>query len=124
MRSLALLLALAAVIPAAAAAAEPETVQHRAAEARGRQLVEKNCGMCHAVGREGASPFSAAPPFRDLGRRYSPDDLAEALAEGIITRHPAMPEFRFTPPEVNDIILYMRSIQTRQSAFADPPPAP
>ena len=42
--------------------------------------------------------------------------MAEALAEGILTGHPAMPEFRFEPTQINDIILYLKSIQTRQHA--------
>jgi mono/diheme cytochrome c family protein len=117
MRNAVLLIALALAVPVAAQAAAPDQ-----AEARGRALVEKNCGMCHAVGRTGVSPFSPAPPFRELGQRYRIDDLAEALAEGIVTGHPAMPQFRFTPAEVNDIIHYMRSIQVRQSAAADLPP--
>ena len=76
--------------------------------------------MCHAVGRSGASPNTAAPPFRDLHQRYPVDSLAEALAEGILTGHPQMPEFRFAPEEVNDIILYLKSIQTEQGAALGP----
>ena len=114
MRVQALLAALVLTLPAGALAAQPQT-----GEARGRALVAKNCAMCHAVGRTGDSPFKPAPPFRDLGQRYKPDDLAEALAEGIITGHPAMPEFRFSPAEVNDIIKYLKSIQTRESATLD-----
>jgi mono/diheme cytochrome c family protein len=117
MRRLALLIALAVALPAAAA--QPPD----AGEARGRLLVQKNCGMCHAVGRQGPSPNHAAPAFRDLNQRYKIDDLAEALAEGLITGHPAMPEFRFSPAEVNDIIRYMKSIQARQSAAAEVPAA-
>ena len=79
--------------------------------------------MCHAVGKAGVSPFQPAPPFRELNQRYKVDDLAEALAEGLITGHPAMPEFRFSPAEVNDIIRYIKSIQTRQAAAAELPAA-
>jgi mono/diheme cytochrome c family protein len=104
-------------IAAPAQAAGPQA----ASEARGRGLAERNCSMCHAIGRVGASPNAAAPPFRELGRRYGVDDLAEALSEGIITGHPAMPEFRFSPAEVNDLILYLRSVQTREAASAESP---
>ena len=34
-----------------------------------------------------------APPFRDLPKRYPVENLAEALAEGIVTGHPARPRF-------------------------------
>jgi mono/diheme cytochrome c family protein len=114
---LATLLSLALPVAASAAAARPADAA--AGEARGRALVERNCSMCHAVGKAGASPFHPAPPFRELNQRYKIDDLAEALAEGIITGHPAMPEFRFSPAEVNDIIRYLKTIQTREAASLD-----
>lgn len=86
---------------------------------RGLELVRRNCGMCHAIGERGDSPNKQAPRFRELGRRYPIDDLAEALAEGILTGHPAMPQFRFSPAEVDDIIAYLKSIQVRNQARAD-----
>jgi mono/diheme cytochrome c family protein len=114
MRRSALLIALFLALPAAARAVD------QGSETRGRLLVQRNCSMCHAVGKSGPSPFSAAPQFRDLHQRYKIDDLAEALAEGIITGHPAMPEFRFSPAEVNDIIQYIKSVQTRETASIAP----
>jgi mono/diheme cytochrome c family protein len=114
------LLAAAAALLAATAAAGQST-------AHGRALLERDCSACHAVGSRGASPDRAAPRFRELGRRYPIDGLAEALAEGILTGHPRMPEFRFSPGQVADIIAYLKSIQTRQHAHLDGaagPPAP
>jgi K+-transporting ATPase ATPase B chain len=40
-------------------------------------------------------------------------NFAEALAEGIRTGHPQMPEFVFAPDEVDSIIAYLKSIQAR-----------
>jgi mono/diheme cytochrome c family protein len=117
----ALSLALSLALPAAALASAARAADPAAGEARGHALVERNCAMCHAVGKTGASPFHPAPPFRELSQRYKIDDLAEALAEGIITGHPAMPEFRFSPAEVNDIIRYMKSIQAREAASLEAP---
>jgi len=77
----------------------------------GRSLVEENCGRCHAIGVTGASPFAPAPPFRDLGERYPIEDLEEALAEGIVSGHPAMPEFTFEPDQIGAIIAYLKSLQ-------------
>jgi cytochrome c len=51
-----------------------------------------------------------APPFRDLPKRYPVDHLAEALAEGIVTGHPAMPEFTFTPREIEALLSYLSSL--------------
>jgi cytochrome c len=78
---------------------------------RGESLLTTNCGRCHAVGRTGASPHPAAPPFRTLSRKFKIEDLAEALAEGLSTGHPDMPEFVFEPEEVGAIINYLQSIQ-------------
>lgn len=77
----------------------------------GRALVQENCARCHAVGPQGSSRLAAAPPFRTLGRGYPIADLEEALAEGIVTAHPGMPEFTFEPDEVAAIIAYLESVQ-------------
>ncbi|MCR5879839.1 cytochrome c [Phenylobacterium sp. J367] len=89
---------------------------------RGRALAERNCGMCHATGRTDASKYRGAPAFRDLHLRYDVEALGEALAEGILTGHPAMPEFRFAPDEVISMIHYLRSIQSRQETSLPKPP--
>lgn len=88
--------------------------------ARGGRLVARDCGRCHATGRTGASPLPAAPLFRELGRRYPLEDLQEALAEGILTAHPAMPQFSYEPTEVNDIIAYLESVQTAGPKALEP----
>jgi mono/diheme cytochrome c family protein len=82
-------------------------------EGRGEALLNTNCARCHAIGRSGASPHPEAPPFRTLSRKFKIDGLAEALAEGIFTGHPDMPEFVFEPDEVGAIIEYLKSIQQR-----------
>ena len=79
--------------------------------ARGEGLLRANCARCHAVGRAGASLHPAAPPFRTLSRTFKIEGLAEALAEGLSTGHPDMPEFVFEPEEVGAIINYLQSIQ-------------
>ncbi len=85
----------------------------------GRLLVETHCAACHAVGRKGASPNREAPPFRRLSARYPVEQLQEALVEGILVGHPAMPTFEFSADEADAIIAYIRSVQPRQR-----PPAP
>lgn len=78
---------------------------------RGRVFVQTHCAQCHAVGRVGASPLAVAPPLRDLHRRYPVEHLAEALAEGLVTGHPSMPEFRLDPGQVADVIGYLKSLE-------------
>jgi mono/diheme cytochrome c family protein len=81
--------------------------------ARGHDLLQKDCGSCHAVGRTGESPRKDAPAFRTLGQRYPIESLEEALAEGIMSGHPDMPEFSFDADDVGAIIAYLNSIQQR-----------
>jgi cytochrome c len=78
---------------------------------RGRALAEANCARCHAIGGTGESPLAKAPPFRTLHRRYPVENLAEALAEGIRTAHPGMPEFELQPGQINDLIAYLKSLE-------------
>lgn len=82
----------------------------------GRQLVTRNCGMCHAVGVRGDSPNRDAPPFRRLHERMDVEMLGEGLTTGILTQHPAMPEFRFSPHEVIGILRYLQSIQDQRTS--------
>jgi mono/diheme cytochrome c family protein len=79
-------------------------------EARGEAIAQKLCARCHAIKREGESPMGLAPPFRELPKRYPVDHLAEALAEGIVTGHPAMPEFTFTPREIEALLSYISTL--------------
>jgi cytochrome c len=78
---------------------------------RGFAIVQTNCARCHAVERVGESPLPAAPPFRTLHQRYPVESLQESLAEGIVTGHPDMPEFRFTSGQVGDVIAYLKSLE-------------
>ncbi len=76
----------------------------------GLALVTANCSGCHAVGPAGSSPNPEAPPFRELKQRYPVAFLAEALAEGIATGHPGMPEFVLQPDEINAVIAYLETL--------------
>lgn len=80
----------------------------------GRAFLEANCGGCHATGRDGSGALAAAPPFRTLGQRYPVDELEEALAEGIITGHPDMPEIAIDPAMIDNVIAWLTAIQIPQ----------
>jgi mono/diheme cytochrome c family protein len=113
-RAWAALIAVLLLAAAAAASAKPNAA---ASIDRGRRIALRNCAMCHAVGEKGDSPNAMAPRFRELSRRYPMDALEEAMAEGMLVGHPAMPEFRFAPNEITDLINYLKSIQTRSEAL-------
>ena len=91
--------------PAQARAAEKTLVD------KGEVLVKQKCSRCHAIGKEGDSPHPQAPPLRTLSRKYPIEDIAELLAEGIVSGHPDMPIFVFDPYDVEATIQYLQSIQ-------------
>ena len=88
--------------------------------AKGEVLVRENCSRCHAIGKEGDSPHKDAPPFRTLSSKYPVTDLAESLAEGIVSGHPDMPVFVFEPTDVEAIIEYLQSIQDQPAPVEEP----
>jgi hypothetical protein len=57
------------------------------------------------------SPLPIAPPFRTLHRRYPVESLRESLAEGIMTAHQNMPEFRLEPDQINDFLAFLKSLE-------------
>ena len=78
---------------------------------QGRRLARTYCARCHAIDKVSPSPLSIAPPFRTLHERYPVEMLQEALAEGIVTGHPTMPEFRFDPDQINDFLVFLKSLE-------------
>jgi cytochrome c len=78
---------------------------------RGLTIARTHCVRCHSIDRVTASTLAIAPPFRTLHNKYPVENLQEALAEGISTGHPTMPEFRFDPGQVNDLISFLKSLE-------------
>ena len=99
-------LGLAAVFfaPAATAGNDADIV------AKGRTIIEANCARCHAIGKSDSSHHKEAPPFRIVVTRYPPENLAEALAEGIMSGHPDMPVFVFQEAEIEAIVAYLGTL--------------
>ncbi len=93
------------LLPLAASAQTSPEVQ------RGITLARTHCVRCHSIDKLSPSPLTIAPPFRDLHKRYKVEHLAEALAEGIVTGHPTMPEFRFAPDQIRDFIAFLNSLK-------------
>jgi cytochrome c len=84
---------------------------------RGEALARDNCSTCHAIGAAGASPYQLAPPFRTLHQKYNVENLAEALAEGIVvgnTGSRQMPMFVLSVDQIDDLIAYLKSLEPEQ----------
>lgn len=105
------------LIAALALSASPAMAgEQEDAAARGLKLVTANCARCHATGLDDASPHEKAPPFRKVVEIYPSEDLAEALAEGIVSGHPDMPVFVFKPPQIEDFLAYLNSLDEQEKA--------
>lgn len=88
----------------------PALAQDFAAQ-RGQAFAAANCARCHSIDKLTDSPLKAAPPFRTLHKRYPVASLEEALGEGIVTGHPAMPEFQLDPAQVGDLITFLKTLE-------------
>ena len=81
------------------------------AEQRGKTFALNNCAECHSIDRVTQSPLKIAPPFRTLHLRYPIETLGEALAEGISTGHPTMPQFQLDPDQIHDLLSYLTTLE-------------
>jgi len=98
-----------AFMPSLASAQEPSVLSPPAQ--RGLVFVRTHCAQCHSIDKITASPLKDAPPLRTLHLRYPIESLEESLAEGIITGHPSMPQFRLDPGQIADVIAYLKSLE-------------
>lgn len=77
----------------------------------GHSIAARDCSTCHAVELTGNSPLPEAPRFRDLHEQFDVGDLSEALAEGIVVGHGAMPVWVYEPDEVQALVGYLKSLE-------------
>lgn len=77
----------------------------------GRDLAERLCARCHAIGESERSLLAGAPPFRHLEPRVDLDEMQENLEKGLLAGHPDMPVFKLTPAEARALVLYLKAIR-------------
>jgi mono/diheme cytochrome c family protein len=77
----------------------------------GKAFAQANCSHCHSIDKVTPSSLAIAPPFRTLHLKYPVESLEEALAEGIMTGHPSMPEFKLDPGQIGDLISFLKSLE-------------
>lgn len=103
---------IALVLIAAVVSASPGLAQSLSPAAqRGLAFARANCARCHSIDKTSESPLRIAPPFRTLHTRYPVENLEEPLAEGIVTGHQNMPEFRLDPGQIADFVAYLKWLQ-------------
>jgi mono/diheme cytochrome c family protein len=73
----------------------------------GQALLKQRCGRCHAVSPETKSPLGTAPNLWDKLQSYPSDQLEFELAEGMGSRHAAMPQIQFSSEEIAAVQTYL-----------------
>lgn len=97
------LLVLGAASPFAAAGSAEDI-------AEGRRLAKLNCATCHALEHSGPSPLAEAPPFRDIATNYAAGELEDSFNDGIVVRHPAMPDWQMTGDQARELAAFVMSL--------------
>jgi cytochrome c len=92
------------VLMAPALAASPD-------EQRGKAYASRHCAGCHSIDLKSESRLKTAPPLRSLHLRYPIETLAESLAEGISTGHPAMPGSELDPDQIHDLLAFLKTLE-------------
>lgn len=106
-----IILVLIAVVTLSAAWPLSAEAQRSPVEQRGFAFAKANCAHCHSIDKVSLSPLAIAPPFRYLHHQYPVENLEEALAEGIVTGHPTMPEFQLEADQAQDLIAFLKSLE-------------
>jgi len=83
-------------------------------KARGKAILQENCGRCHAIEATGESPLKQAPPMRDIYARFAPRELQAELREGMVSRHRAMPQIDFSDEDVDAILAYLYALAVKK----------
>ena len=73
-------------------------------------LLKTHCARCHSIEATGLSPLLSAPPLRSVFLKYPIDQLESGLAEGMGSKHRAMPQIQFSPEEVSAILDYLGTV--------------
>ncbi len=80
----------------------------------GRDIAQRNCARCHAIGSDDASPNRRAPVFRTILSRYDRQALTRELIDGMRVAHAPMPQFQFNPAGADALIVFLESIQVHE----------
>jgi mono/diheme cytochrome c family protein len=88
----------------------PVLAQSPAAQ-RGLTFVRVHCAQCHSIDKVSESPVAIAPPFRTFHQKFPIESLRRRLAEGIMTTHPTMPQFRLDADQISDVLAYIQTLE-------------
>lgn len=75
--------------------------------AKGKALLQSNCGRCHAVSADTESPLKQAPNLWIVLGAWPSERLDIELAEGVGSRHREMPQIQFSDEDITAIYYYL-----------------
>jgi len=88
----------------------------RPAVLRGREFVRDHCAGCHNARARGRSVYAAAPPFRQLGGRYTPWGLKAVIEDVRAGDHYVMPRTTVSEREALDVAAYIEALSKSDGA--------
>lgn len=80
--------------------------------AAGLEYAQKVCSDCHAVERDTEMLFSQVPSFQDVAD--SEGMTPRALVVWMSTSHPNMPDLIIPPDDMDNVVAYIMSLQTKK----------
>lgn len=95
------------VLLAAALAVLPLHARAAGDAAAGRRVADTWCVGCHLVGDENKAGMLGVPPFPDIARQRTPDQIRAFLA----MPHPAQPLFRLSPKDIEDLSAFIAGLK-------------
>ena len=85
----------------------------------GRDVAERLCASCHAIGPTGESPNISAPPLRQVLAGYGEDRLAKDLERSVSISHLKMPTFYFGEHHAIDLVAYLKTVDAAETPSAN-----
>lgn len=75
--------------------------------AAGRRVADAWCVGCHIVGDENKAPMLDVPPFPEVAKTRSADQVRAFLAKP----HPAQPLFRLSPTDIENLAAFIAGLK-------------
>jgi len=91
----------------AAATLLPLPAQAAGDAAAGRRVADSWCVGCHLVGDENKAGMFGVPPFPDIARERTPEQVRAFLAKP----HPVQPLFRLTAKDIEDLSAFIAGLK-------------
>jgi len=83
--------------------------------ARGEAVARRVCAACHSMASGGDSPSPRAPPFGSVEMQHTAG-LSGRVADLTRTGHYGMPPLALSAQEVSDVVAYIESLGSGDSA--------